>query len=585
MHKDQRRRIGVAMAARARQWRTRVGIGCVIAGAFFSMTGAAFAVVWLALYALLQIIELKWLPTPADGGPPSSRFCWSALAFIAVNNAVFGAFAAKQAFSDHSLGLVSAALLICGSIINGVIISAGSRALTWAAIGPHIVGFFALSLATMTPGASALAVAQIAGAGLLFVIAAAAASEQLTKTLRAAGDAQVAAEKANRAKSEFLANMSHEIRTPLNGVVSMADLLARSPLSDTDRELVQIIRGSGETLTTLLSDILDTARMEAGELRLDIAPYPLGDTLRSACALYRLKAEEKGVRLVHEVDPEVDRLVVGDAARVRQILNNLISNAVKFTASGDVSVGARLIEGGRFRLEVTDSGIGFDTTTSADVFSRFQQADGSIVRRFGGTGLGLAISRDLAELMGGSLNCSSQPGVGSRFWADLPFERSDPVALPDQHGGTPDTPGLERPLRVLVADDHATNLKVAELILAEIGADTVLVEDGQQAVEAFQTGGFDIILMDMQMPVMDGLAAVRRIRALEAQGGLSPVSIAVVSANAMQDHVAAALEVGADSHIAKPFTAAGLISAMQRLAQPTEAAADPQASEVRRRRL
>jgi signal transduction histidine kinase/CheY-like chemotaxis protein len=535
------------------------------------MTGLGFAVAWLALYSALQFIELRAFRAVdrSQNWVASTAYCWSAIAYIALNNLVFGAFAARQAFTGHDLGLVSAALLIAGAIINGVIVSAGSRHLTWASIAPQILCFSALAIATMVDGGSAWRSAQVAGASLLFVVAAITASHQLAKTLRTVGDGKLAAEKANRAKSEFLANMSHEIRTPLNGVVSMAELLARSPMSGRDREMVDVIRTSAETLTSLLSDILDTARIEAGEVALDEGPYHLGDLLRSACALYRLKADEKGVRLLLDVPPETDRVVIGDAGRVRQILNNLISNAVKFTAIGHVSISARLLDGDQIRLMVSDSGIGFDAAAGVDVFTRFQQADGSITRRFGGTGLGLAISRDLARLMGGSMGCSSTLGVGSEFWADLPFIPGA-VAPPGETQGEAEADQEDgRNLKILVADDNTTNLKVVALILEPLGVELTLVNDGLEALRAFQAAPYDIVLMDMQMPVMDGLTAIRHIRAFERESNLARAGIAVLSANAMAEHVTAAFEAGADDHVAKPIRPADLIRSIGRLASST----------------
>jgi len=559
------------MASRARQWRTRVALGCVIATFFFTMTGFGFAVAWLGLYATLQLIELRAFRADdrVENWVASTAYCWSAIAYIALNNLVFGAFAARQAFTGHELGLVSAALLIAGAIINGVIVSAGSRHLTWASIGPQILCFSTLAVATMLDGGSAWRSAQVAGASMLFVMAAVTASHQLAKTLRTVGDGKLAAEKANRAKSEFLANMSHEIRTPLNGVVSMADLLARSPLSDRDREMVDVIRTSGETLSNLLSDILDTARIEAGEVSLENGPYHLGDLLRSACALYRLKAQEKGVQLLLDLPEGADRVVVGDACRVRQILNNLISNAVKFTAIGHVAVSVRLLEGGRIRLKVSDSGIGFDAAAGADVFTRFQQADGSITRRFGGTGLGLAISRDLARLMGGSMGCASTPGVGSEFWADLPFIPGAVASTGEEEQGEPELDQEDgRALKILVADDNATNLKVVALVLEPLEVEVTLVDDGLEALCAYQAAPYDIVLMDMQMPVMDGLTAIRKIRAFERESNLAHAGIAVLSANAMAEHVTAAYEAGADEHVAKPIRPADLITSIRRLASP-----------------
>ena len=373
--------------------------------------------------------------------------------------------------------------------------------------------------------------------------------------------AKAAAETANQAKSEFLANMSHEIRTPLNGVVGMADLLCRKALAPKEREIAEIIRTSGETLERLLSDILDLARVESGSLTLERATFHLGDAIRNSAALSRLKAEEKGLDLRLAIDPVLDGQIEGDPTRTRQILTNLLSNAIKFTEAGVVEVSASVVREGVMRLSVRDSGVGFDAADKARVFRRFEQADGSITRRFGGTGLGLAICRQLAELMGGDLDCTSAPGKGSTFWADLPLTLAEAAqAAPvDDQAAT----GFDGALRVLVADDHATNRKVVDLILTGAGAETTCVEDGAQAMDAFRAGVFDLVLMDMQMPVLDGLSAVRGIRAWEAEQGRPRTLIMMLTANTMPEHVSAGIESGADGHISKPITASRLLAAVE----------------------
>ena len=383
---------------------------------------------------------------------------------------------------------------------------------------------------------------------------------ELERTAHELAGAKAAAETANQAKSEFLANMSHEIRTPLNGVVGMADLLCRSGLPPREREFAEIIRSSGQTLERLLSDILDLARVESGGVTLEQTTFDLGEAVRGAVALSRLRAEEKGLELKLAIDPMLDGHVEGDPTRTRQILTNLLSNAIKFTEAGSVEVSATAPREGFMRLAVRDSGVGFDAAAKARVFRRFEQADGSITRRFGGTGLGLAICRQLAELMGGELDCVSAPGEGSTFWADLPLKlAAAPQAVAADE---PDAADFEGVLRVLVADDHATNRKVVDLILSGAGAETTCVEDGAQAVEAFRAGAFDLVLMDMQMPVLDGLSAVRAIRAWEAEQGRPPTLILMLTANTLPEHVAAGGEAGADGHIAKPITAGRLLAAV-----------------------
>ena len=366
------------------------------------------------------------------------------------------------------------------------------------------------------------------------------------------------AEGANRAKSEFLANMSHEIRTPLNGVVAMADALSRRQLDDAEHEMVEIIRSSGVTLERLLSDILDSAKIEAGQVTIEAAPFALGHAVKDIAALWSSRVEGGPVALVVELDPLLDRMVVGDVVRVRQILANLVSNALKFTSAGAVTLSVEPAAHDRVRFTVTDTGVGFDAEQKARIFTRFQQADGSITRRFGGTGLGLAISRDLAELMGGELDCESTPGAGSRFWFELPL----PAAMIEETvaGATNDT--SPEGLRILLADDHPANRKVIEVLLAPTEATLIAVENGQEALDAFAEGGFDLILMDMQMPVMDGLTATAAIRALEAERGLARTPLLMLTANAMAEHVEAGRAAGADGHLAKPVTTQTLFAAI-----------------------
>ncbi|WGM46698.1 Sensor histidine kinase RcsC [Brevundimonas sp. NIBR10] len=368
------------------------------------------------------------------------------------------------------------------------------------------------------------------------------------------------ADLANRSKSEFLANMSHEIRTPLNGIVAMADTLTRSVLPPREQEMVGVIRSSGITLERLLSDILDTARIESGQVTIEPIAFHLGEAVRSIGMLWGPKATEKGVDLSINLDPTLDIAVIGDPVRFRQILTNLTSNALKFTDAGSVRIEGAPTGDGRMRFTVTDTGVGFDDAQKARIFTRFQQADGSITRRFGGTGLGLAISRDLAELMGGSMDCRSRPGEGASFWFDLPLDPAPEMALAEEADAAETD---ARGLRVLLADDHPANRKVVEIMLGDSGVELTMVEDGQQALDRFTSEPFDLVLMDMQMPVMDGLTATRAIRTLEAGTGRARTPIVMLTANALAEHVAAGKEAGADGHLAKPITLATLFAAIE----------------------
>jgi signal transduction histidine kinase/ActR/RegA family two-component response regulator len=384
------------------------------------------------------------------------------------------------------------------------------------------------------------------------------------------------AEAASRAKSEFLANMSHEIRTPLNGVMGVAGALAKTRLDANQHEMVEIIETSAKTLETLLSDILDLARIEAGKMELRPEPFDLAGSVKACAALFEAAAHAKGLDLHAEIEPAALGWYVGDAPRLRQILSNLLGNAVKFTNAGSIALRVTAEPGpaaSRLRFEVRDTGIGFDAETKARLFSRFEQADGSITRRFGGTGLGLAISRSLAEAMGGALEAEAAPGEGAVFTLclDLPHAgaaRTREEAV-DAHEAAADPLGG---LRVLVAEDHPTNRRVVELILGAAGVDLTCVEDGLQAVEAFRAAEFDLILMDMQMPVMDGLTAIREIRRMEAAAGARRTPIHVLTANAMPEHISDSLAAGADGHLPKPIQANTLL---ERVAESALAPAHP----------
>jgi signal transduction histidine kinase/ActR/RegA family two-component response regulator len=397
-------------------------------------------------------------------------------------------------------------------------------------------------------------------AGLFIVCAAAVLVWQRRVALRLRA-AQVKADTANRSKSEFLANMSHEIRTPLNGVVGVAELLAAANLPKREHDMVEIIRSSGQSLERLLSDVLDLARVEAGQLTIEYAPFHAGDLVRSVAGLARLRADEKSLALNLHIAAEVEAWFLGDATRVRQILTNLVSNAVKFTSAGSVTITAETIGDQSLWFAVTDTGVGFDGVAKARLFARFQQADGSITRRFGGSGLGLAISRQLASLMGGELDCESVPGKGSSFWFAAPFEcAAGPAGADGLDGGAALLP--DRPVRALVADDHATNQTVIRMMLDQFGVEVVLVDNGLEAVERLERETFDLVFMDMQMPVMDGLEATRTIRKIELASGRRRTPVIMLSANALPEHVEASRLAGADDHVSKPVTAASLLAAL-----------------------
>jgi signal transduction histidine kinase/ActR/RegA family two-component response regulator len=365
-------------------------------------------------------------------------------------------------------------------------------------------------------------------------------------------------DRANQAKSSFLATMSHELRTPLNGVIALSHLLAERQTSAEEKEMAALIISSGRLLEQVLTDILDFSKIEAGQLVLDEAPFDLGVCLRRVAELHRATAEAKGLSLTWRVDDGATGMVMGDELRITQVLSNFLSNAVKFTEQGSVSLEASR-QGEGVLFAVRDSGIGFPAEAGERLFQRFEQADASITRRFGGTGLGLAICASLAELMGGRVWAESEPGSGSTFYAqiNLPPTQADSGTRREEAA---EAGALLRACRVLLAEDHPVNQRVVSLILEPLGVDLVIVGDGAEAIQAEASGHFDVILMDLHMPRVDGLTAIRTIRAAEAARSAPPTPIVALTADALAEHVAATRAAGADFHLAKPIRPDALVA-------------------------
>lgn len=375
------------------------------------------------------------------------------------------------------------------------------------------------------------------------------------------------AEEANLAKSRFLANMSHELRTPLNGIIAMSEMLHQQQVDARGREMTRTVVASGRILERVLNDILDVAKIEAIEVDFERAPFDMSALLLDVTALHRATAESKGLKMELNILPGAAGYYVGDPVRVSQVISNLLSNAVKFTDHGRVTMTARRCSTG-LHLVVSDTGQGFDRATSDRLFKRFEQGDSSISRRHGGTGLGLWISRALVRAMGGTIRVRSIVGKGTLFSVHLPLERSHTLEILPNDNGVVGPGGQDDgapPLRVLVAEDHEVNQRVMMMILDTIGAKVTLAENGVQAVEAFKDADFDVILMDIQMPIMDGLVAMAKIRELEAISGASRTPIIAVTANAMAADRAASLGAGADNHLSKPVRPAALIDALSSL--------------------
>ena len=366
-------------------------------------------------------------------------------------------------------------------------------------------------------------------------------------------------ERANAEKSRFLANMSHELRTPLNGVIAISETLAGQQTTPKGRELAELIVSSGRLLERVLTDILDFSKIEAGEITLTHDDFGMERLVGGIAELHSASARSKSLTFRWTVAPDAQGRFSGDTVRITQVLSNLLSNAVKFTEIGEVVLEVTA-QGGEIRFRVSDTGIGFDEETGARLFRRFEQADASIRRRFGGTGLGLAISRSLVELMSGRIVVQSTPGRGSTFSVYLPLERLQGEARDEG-------PGAAEPLdiagcRVLVAEDHPTNQKVVELILESVGVAPTIVENGRLALDLLKAERFDVVLMDMQMPELDGLSATAMLRAYEREAGLPRTPVIMLTANALDEHIRSSQDAGADLHLSKPIHAQALIESI-----------------------
>jgi signal transduction histidine kinase/CheY-like chemotaxis protein len=383
--------------------------------------------------------------------------------------------------------------------------------------------------------------------------------------------AKQAADDANQAKGDFLAYTSHEIRTPLNAIIGFSDVLMTSPLDDTQRDYSRRIKNAGTRLLTLINDLLDLSKIEAGKLNIEYADFELRQTLDEVVQEQAVKAREKQITLQLIIDDDVPDALIGDSLRLRQIVLNLIGNAIKFTpAQGNVTTRAQVVAHGeqpRVRFSVADTGIGIPPDKVDALFERYTQADASTARKYGGTGLGLSICKSLVELMDGSITVTSEPGKGSVFSFELPFK----VQAVKAAAAIPSVANSFAGMRVLVAEDNEHNQLLIELLLKKQGVQSVMVSNGMEAIENLGQNSYDLIFMDIEMPVMGGFEAVAAIREAEKQSG-TRISIVALSAHAPDEQRESCIAAGMDDYLMKPINTKALQAVLHRFA-PSQAAA------------
>jgi len=562
-------------AASARNLVPRLISNGATAGVAMSVFGLVWTGVWFVAIWVPVVIGM-WLMRQIQADPTSPRGVWLNRV-LQVVNVISGSLACTMPVAlwfagDELVRTYAMATFFIGATY--VLLQYYANVATFLLlISPYVVSFaLVLGAQIAGRGRSAMAIAIVMAACVALVNffylsqkTLEGSRSALRRARAQARDGERAAEAANEAKSAFLATMSHEIRTPLNGVLGMAQAMAAENLSPRQRERLDIIDQSGKALLAILNDILDLSKIEAGKLELEEIEFDLDEVARGAHSAFTALANKKGLSFALDID-NARGVYRGDPTRLRQILYNLISNALKFTEAGEIRVTAVRGEG-ELRISVRDTGVGIPAESLTKLFAKFAQVDASTTRRYGGTGLGLAICQQLSRLMGGAISVESELGKGSTFTVVLPLprvgEQRATAPLPSPQTLAPQPIDAPLTLRVLAAEDNSVNQLVLKTLLHQIGVEPVVVADGAAALQAWETAHWDVILMDIQMPVMDGPTATRMIRERELESGRARTPIIALTANAMSHHVAEYMAMGMDDHVAKPIEAGRLFEALQ----------------------
>jgi signal transduction histidine kinase/CheY-like chemotaxis protein len=555
--------LDASISLRSRSTAMRIGMMAVIAVMLWTLSDWRFAPLWFTVYVFLQYGLLR----AHAAGASDRRLLIYALSLATY---IVAGFPAWHLWTHSGeLGVAAAVMFLCGMLMHIVVSSLGAKQLFWASAAPLVI--YLVAIPPLALGASNLAGGlAVSGCAVMLVsyltvlwVGHQRAVGALRASRRRAEASRREAEAASKAKTDFLAAMSHELRTPMNAVLGAADLLGRTELTEEQRGHLAMLTDGGAILMHILNDVLDLAKIEAGKLLIDPTNADVHDFARRCAALWRPRALDKGLEFTVAITPRTPQYLVIDTTRASQIVFNLISNALKFTDVGAVGLTLDAIEqpGAPIELVITvsDTGVGMDPEVQNRLFTAFQQADGSISRRFGGTGLGLSISQKLARMMGGRIEVASTRDVGSAFTLRLPCAAGK--AIDQAEIVQPMEPGAQRPgVRILVAEDNLSNQRIIDLFLRPIGADVTLVADGAQALDALAAATFDVVLMDLQMPVMDGLEATRRLRASDGPNARIPVL--ALTANVMETHREACFEAGMTGYVTKPIDARVLLASV-----------------------